>query len=140
MSDSLEGDILPGAPHPRRQDRLFGHAEVEADLIAEWRAGRLPHALLIGGAEGIGKATLAYRIARFVLAGGTVPPDRHAFDVPETDPVWRQVAALSHPDLFVLRRVPEAGEEKIPTLIPAEMVRKVRGFFGATASNGGWRV
>lgn len=140
MSDSLEGDILPGAPHPRRQDRLFGHAEVEADLIAEWRAGRLPHALLIGGAEGIGKATLAYRIARFVLAGGTVPPDRHAFDVPENHPVWRQVAALSHPDLFVLRRVPEAGEEKIPTMIPAEMVRKVRGFFGATASAGGWRV
>ncbi|WP_051356330.1 DNA polymerase III subunit delta' [Azorhizobium doebereinerae] len=138
--EGAEGDVLPGAPHPRRQDRLFGHAEVEADLIAEWRAGRLPHALLIGGPEGIGKATLAYRIARFVLAGGPVSPNQHAFDVPETHPIWRQVAALSHPDLLVLRRVPEAGEDKIPTVIPADMVRKVRSFFGATAGGGGWRV
>ncbi|MGU3494182.1 DNA polymerase III subunit delta' [Xanthobacteraceae bacterium A53D] len=138
--EGAEGDILPGAPHPRRQDRLFGHAEVEADLIAEWRTGRLPHALLIGGAEGIGKATLAYRIARFVLAGGEVPAHQHAFDLPESHPVWRQVAALSHPDLLVLRRVPEPGEERIPTVIPADMVRKVRSFFGATAGGGGWRV
>ncbi|GGF59303.1 DNA polymerase III subunit delta' [Azorhizobium oxalatiphilum] len=140
LTEGPEGDILPGAPHPRRQDRLFGHAAVEADLIAEWRAGRLPHGLLIGGPEGIGKATLAYRIARFVLAGGEVPTTQHAFDVPGSHPVARQVAALTHPDLLVLRRVPEPGEEKIPTVIPAEMVRKVRAFFGATAGSGGWRV
>lgn len=138
--EALEGDVLTGAPHPRRQDRLFGHAEVEADLMAEWRSGRLPHGLLIGGPEGVGKATMAYRIARFVLSGGAAPASQHSFDVPESHPVWRQVAALSHPDLLVLRRVPEPGEEKIPTVIPAEMVRKVRNFFGATAGSGGWRV
>lgn len=141
MSDVLAGDILPGTPAPREQERLFGHQEVEADLLGEWRAGRLPHALLLGGPEGIGKATLAYRLARMVLAGdhggGTAP---HDLSISPSDPVFRQIASLTHPDLLVLRRVPEAGEEKLPTIIPAEMVRRVRAFFGATAASGGWRV
>lgn len=139
MSEILSGDVLPGAPHPREQTQLFGHAAVEADLIGDFRAGRLPHALLIGGLEGIGKATLAYRLARMALAGG-VTPGVHTLDMPASHPVFRQVASMSHPDLLVLRRAPEAGEEKIPTVIPAEMVRRVRTFFGATAAAGGWRV
>lgn len=139
MSEAISGDILPGAPHPREQDALFGHAATEADLVGDFRAGRLPHALLIGGPEGIGKATLAYRLARMVLSGGP-SPGVHDLSLPASHPVFRQVAALSHPDLLVLRRAPEAGEDKIPTLIPAEMVRRVRSFFGATAAAGGWRV
>lgn len=135
-----EGDVLAGAPHPRTREHLMGHAAHEAELMADWRSGRMPHALLIGGPEGIGKATLAYRIARFVLAGGNAGPDQHDFFVSARDPVFRQVAALSHPDLLVLRRAAESGEDKIPTVIPAEMVRKVRAFFGSTAASGGWRV
>ena len=135
-----EGDVLAGAPHPRTREHLFGHAAHEAELMADWRAGRMPHALLIGGPEGIGKATLAYRIARFVLAVGQARPDQHDFFVSQRDPVFRQVAAMSHPDLLVLRRAAESGEDKIPTVIPAEMVRKVRPFFGSTAASGGWRV
>jgi len=140
VSEPLAGDALPDVPHPRSQDRLFGHAAIEADLAADWRAGRLPHALLLGGPEGIGKATLAYRLARAVLAGPQACAHPHALDLSPTHPVFRQVASLTHPDLLVLRRVPEAGEEKIPTVIPAEMVRRVRSFFGATAASGGWRV
>ncbi|QRG05531.1 DNA polymerase III subunit delta' [Xanthobacter dioxanivorans] len=139
MSEILSGDVLPGAPHPREQTRLFGHSAVEADLLGDFHAGRLPHALLIGGPEGIGKATLAYRLARTVLAGGT-EAGAHDLSLPASHPVFRQVASMSHPDLLVLRRAPEAGEEKIPTVIPAEMVRRVRSFFGATAAAGGWRV
>ncbi|MFG1183037.1 DNA polymerase III subunit delta' [Xanthobacter aminoxidans] len=139
MSTEIAGDVLPGAPHPREQDRLFGHAAVEADLLGDFRAGRLPHALLIGGPEGIGKATLAYRLARVVLAGGP-EAGAHDLSLSPSHPVFRQVASMSHPDMLVLRRAPEAGEEKIPTIIPAEMVRRVRSFFGATAAAGGWRV
>lgn len=143
MSAPEAADLLPGAPHPRFQDRLFGHAALEADLLGDFRAGRLPHALLIGGPQGIGKATLAYRLARTVLAYGAPGaeiPAHHDLALPKTHPVFRQVASLSHPDFLVLRRAPEAGEEKIPTVIPAEMVRRVKPFFGSTAAGGGWRV
>ena len=53
---------------PRETTALFGHREAEAALLDSYRSGRIPHAWLIGGAQGIGKATLAYRMARFVLA------------------------------------------------------------------------
>ena len=56
------------APHPRTTAVLFGHASAEAALIAAYRSGRIPHAFLMAGPKGIGKATLAYRLARFVLA------------------------------------------------------------------------
>ena len=55
-------------PHPRETSLLFGHREAETALLAAYRSGRIPHAWLIGGPQGIGKATLAYRMARFVLA------------------------------------------------------------------------
>jgi len=55
-------------PHPRATGELFGHAEAEQTLLDAYRGGRIPHAWLIGGEAGIGKATLAYRMAKFVLA------------------------------------------------------------------------
>src|SRR6185295_1110511 len=64
-------------PHPRAASRLFGHGEAEHTLLDAYRSGRMPHAWLIGGPAGIGKATLAYRVARFVLAH----PDPLAKDV-----------------------------------------------------------
>ena len=56
------------APPPRETLALFGHAEAEQALLDAYKSGRIPHAWLIGGPPGIGKATLAYRMARFVLA------------------------------------------------------------------------
>jgi len=56
------------AVHPRETTALFGHRDAETALLNAYRGGRIPHAWLIGGAPGIGKATLAYRMARFVLA------------------------------------------------------------------------
>ncbi|MEI8155101.1 MAG: DNA polymerase III subunit delta', partial [Hyphomicrobiales bacterium] len=53
---------------PRLACELYGHAEAEQTLLEAYRSGRIPHAWLIGGEKGIGKATLAYRLARFVLA------------------------------------------------------------------------
>jgi len=68
VSEREEGDRLAGSPHPRAQTKFFGHAAAEAEVLSAWNRGRLPHALLLGGPEGIGKATLAYRIARFLLS------------------------------------------------------------------------
>ena len=136
-----EADRLEGAPHPREHGILVGHTEAEASMLRAWQSGRFPHAFLIGGPEGIGKATLAYRIARFVLAHPA--PDknpRQDLAIAEDHPVSRQVAALSHPDLLVLRRVLNDEGTKFRSDIRVDDVRRIVSFFGSTPAFGGYRV
>src|SRR2546425_12415171 len=96
------------AVHPRETAALFGHRKAELALLNAYRSGRIPHAWLIGGAQGIGKATLAYRMARFVLthrhpqAGAVQRAQTLAVD--PNDHVARQVAAGAHGGLLVLER------------------------------------
>jgi DNA polymerase III subunit delta' len=138
ISDPIEGDRLAGAPHPRERFDLIGHASAEAELLAAFQANRLPHAILLGGPQGIGKATLAYRLTRFVLSGG----ENGAKDLalPHDHPVSRQVTALSHPDLMVLRRVKTEDQKNISQVIRVEDTRRITSFFGSTSAYGGWRV
>ena len=137
-----EADRLPGAPHPRDTQNLYGHSEAEAAVVSAWTQTRLPHAILIGGPEGVGKATLAYRIARFVLAhahpGGGNPVETLA--VPPDHPVTRQIGAQSHPDLLVLRRQLNEDTGKLRTEIRIDDVRRTVSFFGSTAALSGYRV
>jgi DNA polymerase III subunit delta' len=135
--EAEEGDRFPGAPHPRQRHELFGHSEAEAAIVAAFAQDRLPHAWLIGGLEGIGKATLAYRMARFVLS--KPGRDAESLNVAADHPVSRQIAAQAHPDLLVLRRAAEDGK-KLPSEISAVLARKTVGFFGSTAAYGGYRV
>jgi len=129
------------APPPRETTVLFGHDGAEREFLAVYRSGRVPHAWLIGGEPGIGKATLAYRIARFVLAH----PDPSRIPSPTSlalDPAHstvRRVAVNAHPDLLVLERtIGDTG--KMRTVITVEQVRRLAAFFGSTAGEGGWRV
>ncbi len=130
-------------PHPRETLSLYGHAEGEQAFLDAYRGGRMPHAWLIGGPRGIGKATLAYRMARFAFAHA----DQSAAEVrsatslalPAEHPVARRIAAQGHPDLLALERV-EDDKGKLPMFIPVDMVRRTIGFFGSTAGEGGWRV
>ena len=129
--------------HPRETTDLFGHGEAEAALLNAYRSGRIPHAWLIGGPQGIGKATLAYRMARFVLANAD--PMRPSVQRAETlaldphDPVARQIAAGSHGGLLVLERgLNDRGV--LRTVITVDETRETISFFGSTAAVGGWRV
>lgn len=140
--DTAEADQLEGAPHPRETKNLYGHADAETAILSAWAQGRLPHAVLIGGPEGIGKATLAYRIARFVLANTTgranEPPT--SLSIPEDHPVSRQMQAMAHPDLLVLRRLMNEETKKPRTEIRVDDVRRTVSFFGSTSAYGGYRV
>jgi DNA polymerase-3 subunit delta' len=133
-------DSETAIPHPRETVTLHGHREAEQAFLDACR-GRMPHAWLIGGPRGIGKATLAYRMARFVFAHpdpGAVR-DAASLALPPDHPAVRRVAAQGHSDLLVLERV-EDEKGKMPTVIPVDMVRRTIGFFGSTAGEGGWRV
>ncbi|HVV92869.1 MAG TPA: DNA polymerase III subunit delta' [Hyphomicrobiales bacterium] len=142
--DTPEADRLDGAPHPRETAALHGHAEAEAALLDAYRSGRMPHAWIVAGPAGAGRATLAYRLARFVLAH----PDPAAADVAAAHdlavdpdhPAARQVARLSHPDLLVLRRAWNPNRKTFFADIRVDEARRAVSFFGATAGAGGWRV
>jgi DNA polymerase-3 subunit delta' len=130
-------------PHPRKTFAFFGHAEAEQQFLSAYRSGRMPHAWLIGGEPGIGKATLAYRMARFVLAHpDPAAPDVQAATtlvVPDDNVVARRIVAQGHSDLLVLERtVGDSG--KLRTEIAVADVRETVQFFGSTAGEGGWRV
>jgi len=131
-------------PHPRETTALFGHAEAEQALLDSYRSGRIAHAWLIGGPPGIGKATLAYRMARFVLANPDplAPALRQATSLalPDDDRTVRRIAAQGHPDLLVLERVVNEKTGKLYTVIRVDDVRRTVPFFGSTAGEGGWRL
>ena len=129
--------------HPRETADLFGHREAEMALLNAYRSGRIPHAWLIGGPQGIGKATLAYRMARFVLANSK--PMTSSVQRAETlaldpnDPVARQITAGAHGGLLVLERgLNDRGVMR--TVITVDETRETISFFGSTAAVDGWRV
>jgi DNA polymerase-3 subunit delta' len=103
-----DDDDTHDAPHPRQTVALFGHAAAETALLAAYRAGRIPHGILIAGPKGIGKATLAYRIARFILSHpdpvASDVQDASSFQVDAANPVARRIAAQAQPDLLVIER------------------------------------
>lgn len=139
------GDAEEGAAKsPRETTSLFGHAEAEKALLDAYKTGRIAHAWLIGGPPGIGKATLAYRLARFVLAN-TDPyslevQKASSLNVDPAHPVARRMAAQAQGDLLVLERVVNEQTGKLYTVIRVDDVRRTVSFFGSTAGEGGWRI
>ena len=139
MADDSEADIL----HPRENSGLVGHAEAEQLLLDSYRSGRMPHAWLIGGPRGIGKATLAYRLARFVLANpdpaAPAVQQANSLSVEPDNPVARRIANEAHSDLLALERTLN-DKGKLRQDIAVEDVRRSVSFFGSTAGEGGWRI
>ncbi len=141
-----ESDRVPGYPHPRETTRLIGQASAEREFLAAWAEGRLHHGWLLRGPRGVGKATLAYRIARALIADGPGgetalfgPSVPASLDPPEGCTILQRIRAQSEPRLTVLRRgLNERG--RLRTQISVDDVRGVRRFLSLSAADGGWRV
>lgn len=131
-----EPDRVPGAPHPREAARVIGQDEAVADFLAAADSHRLHHALMLTGPRGVGKATLAWAIARWLLADG--PPDRLETD--PDHPALRRMQALSEPRLHLVRRTPDDKTGRMRSVIVVEDIRKLLGFFHLSAADGGRRV
>jgi DNA polymerase-3 subunit delta' len=142
-TDDGDGPHERSTPLPRETAVLFGHEAAERGFLTAYRSGRIPHAWLIGGEAGIGKATLAYRVARFVLAHpdpmGAAVETATSLALDPAHPTARRVAGNAHTDLLVLERTP-GDTGKLRTVITVDQVRRLISFFGSTAGEGGWRV
>lgn len=138
--DIEDPDRIDGFAHPRENFTLLGQEAALTRAARAIRGGRPPQAWLIAGPPGIGKATLAYRIARYMLAFGandTGPQDLH---VAADNPDARRIAARAHPGLLVLKRGISQRTGKLMTETSVDEIRKLAGFFGMTSGTGGWRV
>ena len=138
--------------HPRLSKFSVGHEAIEKRLLELHASGRMPHGLIFAGPKGIGKATLAYRLARFLfkqgvsdanqdsLFGAPEPVTYTTLEIPSNDPVFSRVASGGHPDLLTIERLYDAGKDKYKNSVEVDEIRKVAPFLRKTAAEGGWRV
>lgn len=138
---------------PRNTIELVGHEHAEQLFLDAFNAEKIHHAWMITGPKGIGKATLAYKMARFLLNN---PPEddqgpglfgdvleKAALTSLETDlesQANRLVNAGSNPDLMITERTEDPKTGKMRSNILVDDVRKINQFFHKTSSDGGWRV
>lgn len=143
MSDLPAVDALDGVPHPKDCGTLIGHESAEAEFLDSFNGGRFHHAWLISGVSGLGKASFAYRAAKFLLSqtGGDGlfgPPD--SLDVDPGHQAISLINAGAHPGLTILRRQYDDKGKKFYKNVRIDDVRGLNDFFGMTSSDGGWRV
>jgi len=139
-------------PLPRDNPYFTGHAEAETDFLNAWTSGRLAHAWLICGPRGIGKATLAYRMARFALSQkdpvdegpglfGDEAPAALSLQMSAEHPVFKRIAAQGHGDFRAIERAwADTKMTKRKATISVNEVRGIGQFLRLTPAEGGWRV
>ena len=148
----MDFEVENWPPHPRTNPYLKGHDASEAVLLDAFNSGRMHHAWLITGPKGIGKATLAYRFARFILSqppkdagpglfGDALPAAApETLDVPLDSPPVQRIHAGGHADLLAIERRLNEKTGKLKTIIDVDSVREVGQMMTQTAAEGGWRV
>ena len=138
--ENFESDRVAEFPHPREAETMLGQGAALDLASAALRGGHPPHAWLITGPPGIGKATMAYRMARYLLRYGATDQGSADLSVSKDDAVARQIGARAHPGLLVLKRGLNPRTGKPQTELPVDEVRRLSGFFGMTAGADGWRI
>jgi DNA polymerase-3 subunit delta' len=138
---------VDGAAHPRDTHNLIGQPKAEADFLTAYTSDRLHHGWLITGPRGVGKATLAYRIARFLIATPPAgddmfgaPPPPETLDISIDHPDAQLIAANASPSLKIIKRTPNPTTDKMRDMITAEDVRDLSHFLHMSVADGGRRV
>ncbi len=134
-----EPDRAPNCPAPRESFDLYGHEHAEQAFVDAMHSGHLHHAWLLAGPRGIGKATLAYRMARRVL-GAKADLAHGLLGSDPDDPTCQRIAAMSHGDVLVLRRPFDEKRKRWRAEITVDEARRMAGLFQTRAGEGGWRV
>ena len=149
LSESLRENRLP-----INNPFLLGQGEAEQKFLSSFFSKRIPHAWLLTGPKGIGKATFAHRIARFVLTNtfvlheedglfsSNLDLDKKATNLNHdiNDPICRRIISGGHPDFLHITRTLDEKSGKIKQQITVDEIRKINSFLSLTPSEGGWRI
>jgi len=147
---------------PKNNTFLLGQQKAEQILLDAWKNNSLHNSWLLCGIEGIGKATLAYRFAKFLLAADNSKKDSYtSLELSENNPVYKLVVNNAHPDLKIIerdytdtdkRKVIKAikdgeslSEEELRKLkksafIRIDEVRTINEFLSKKSADNNWRV
>lgn len=161
LYDDLIGDdessgVAPSKAlcEPRASSACLGHDEQERLFLDLFEKGTIPHAMIFSGVEGIGKTTMAFRLARFLFKHGAGDRNQDALfagddlpvssfdslDVPADDPVFARIASGGHADLLHIERGFDSTRNKRDAALKVDALRKITPFLRKTSSEGGWRV
>ena len=140
-TDRQDPDALDGVLRPRENSRLIGHSVAEKRILDAYRSGRMHHGWLLTGMEGIGKATLAFRAARFILANPDPEAVCDATDlaVRPDHPTAVKIAHGAHPNILHIQRDWDDNRKKFRATLGVDPVRRIIPFLGTTAGEGAWR-
>ena len=143
---------------PRENPNLIGHEAIEQAFLNEFARGKMHHAYLLCGPKGIGKATFAYRLARFLLSHGAInkpaddtfslfgdapkieTPPAIGLEMAEDNPIFRRVVASSHSDLLAITPLYDEKKKVEKSEINAEQAKEVPQFLSLTPAESEWRV
>lgn len=125
-----ESDCLEGAPHPRFTNQIFGQEPAIEKFITAANSDRILHAWLITGPKGVGKATLAWKIAKFLLVHGiqhqsnkNADSQFKTIETDTADPIVGRISAMSEPSLSLVRRMYIPDRKRFKTQIGVEEIR-----------------
>ncbi|TPJ30548.1 DNA polymerase III subunit delta' [Mesorhizobium sp. B2-8-3] len=134
-------DTLDGVPQPAETPQLIGHSTAAGMLAGAYRAGKLPHALIFAGPQGIGKATLAFHMAHHLLRYPDFKTAPDALAVPDpASSLFRQIATGAHPSVLHLTRPANDKTKSFKTVLTVDEIRKVSRFLSMTSHDGSYRV
>ena len=141
ISEDFESDKLAGVPHPRFSRFAVGQDKVKQQFLNAYGQGRTHHAWLMCGAKGVGKATLAWNLIKFLLSspGGTkvANDDLH---INHADPIIARIEALSEPHLRLVRKNFEPTTKRVKAEITVDNIRELVEFFEFTSPDGKPRI
>lgn len=150
IEDLEDGGSTEGLAEPRASTICLGHKQIENTLLNLYNQDKMPHAIALNGPKGIGKASFAFRLAKFLLHdqsqasdglfGGGDDLAAESFDIPADSDAFRKVASGGHPDLLVIEREINETTGQIKNNLLIDDTRKIPGFFRSTAAMGGWRI
>jgi len=143
-----QSDCIDGVAHPREAEQVYGQSDAQATFLKAYNSDRLHHAWMVTGPRGIGKATLVWKLATFLLSQdaqdgalfGANDDAATSLDVAPDHPIKRRIAALSEPRLYLCRRAWDDKAKRLKRDITVAETRALKSFFSLSAADGGWRV
>lgn len=134
-------DDIDGVAPPQINDFITGHTDIREFLGQAYQEGRMHHALLFEGPQGIGKATTAFHLAGHILSNSNAETASLQLATPDySRSPYRQIAQDIHPALMHITRPLDPKTGKYRTGITVEEIRRITHFLSRTSHDGSWRI